>query len=81
MLAKQKELLETVRAAEASALDLLGRGVKISAVVQRLRDAGAELESRVRFLEKNSTTTPAPTRSRRAVKPAPDKDNAKTEQT
>lgn len=51
-LKEQKELLATIGEAHAIARKLYDGGVKISGVVQRLRAAGEELESRIRFIEK-----------------------------
>lgn len=67
MVKEQKELLAEVAAAEKAALKLYNSGVKIGGVFQKLRTAREELETRVRYLEKNS----------KPAKPAPKKDSGK----
>lgn len=63
MLKEQKELLAQVRAAERAALKLYNAGVKISSIVQKLRAAGEELETRVRYIEKNAPAEPKPAKA------------------
>jgi hypothetical protein len=60
MLKEQKELLARVRACERDALKLYNSGVKISGVVQKLRTASAELETRVRAIEKSAKPVAPP---------------------
>lgn len=59
MLKEQKDLLAKMRAAERDALKLYNAGVKISGVVQKLRAAVGELETRVRYLEREDQAKPA----------------------
>lgn len=70
MLSAQKELLAGVRASSAAALKILQRGVKIARVVQHLRAAEAELDTRVRTLEKSAPAAPK-VQPRKPVAPAP----------
>lgn len=60
MLNEQKSLLADIRAAQVAATALLTQGVKIGGIVQRLRGAGDELETRVRFLEKAAGASASP---------------------
>lgn len=60
MIEAQKKLLADLQAAEASAVALYRRGVKIASTIQPLRAARQELEARVRFLEKHTPEKAAP---------------------
>ena len=64
MLEQQKKLLAEIAAAHRTALRLYNSGVKISGVVTKLRAAGDELETRVRYLERE-------VKSAKAAKAAP----------
>ncbi|NJL18809.1 MAG: hypothetical protein HC901_00330 [Bdellovibrionaceae bacterium] len=58
MLKEQKELLAQIGKAHAAALKLYNAGVKISGIVQKLRAAGDELETRIRYIEKVEKSAP-----------------------
>jgi hypothetical protein len=60
MLNEQKKLLGEIRASQDTARKLCDAGVKISGVFQSLRRAGDELETRVRFLDKQPKPAAAP---------------------
>lgn len=60
MFEEQKKLLADLKAAERAALKLWVAGVKLSGVVQKVRAAASELETRVRYLEKNAPPKPKP---------------------
>lgn len=56
MIKEQKELLAKIAAAHRAAHKLYTAGVKIGGVVQKLRNAGDELDARVRNLERAEKT-------------------------
>jgi len=53
-LEAQKSLLKELADAEKAALRLYNGGEKIGGIVLKIRAAVAELESRIRFIEKNA---------------------------
>ena len=53
MLKEQKALLEKIRESEQDALKLYNAGVKLSNTVLKLRAAGDELATRIRYIEKD----------------------------
>lgn len=52
MLEEQKKLLTQIQVAEASALRLYNKGVKIMNVVTTLREAAGEVAGRIKFIER-----------------------------
>lgn len=52
MLKQQTELLAAVRKAEADARKLYAAGVNIAGVIQKLKAAGNELQTRVTYLKR-----------------------------
>ncbi len=73
MVEKQKQLLADIRMVADDALKLYNAGVKIPNVIQKLRDACNEMQTRVEYLEREGKEAEKPKAPKAAKAPKADK--------